>query len=397
MRGLCLTAIPLVGMLSLGRREESKRSRAIDKTVVLLILVLGLQVISAIQNLPVSYAAHALPAVALVILALAARADPADLSTSNIRTCLRAPVAPLTAILVLGWVAQLTHQVPSLFPSARDLFFHGHRLQGLAAHPNSFGFLAAMVAVLAFCAESSRFIWIARGVAVLSVIASESRTALLSMAAGLLLLWVLGSGWAFRQRVFAIAAAALVAPLAWVFINIHRATGTGRGDLLSGRGLIWANASRLVSQVGVLGDGPESIGRLFPTLAGPNSHLLEAQNLWINDAINFGYVTSALMAVLLVSIAVTRHRNYRQAVLIPLVGMVVVESFSEIPVDFWAGIVQAFPIFLLLLVCPRRSVETDPEPAPTWRQHFERGEIRRVTDDRAASESTVPRNSSAPS
>ena len=358
-RGLCLTAIPLIGAVALGPRIEPERSRAVDKTVVLLVLVLALQAVSAVANLGLSYLVHAAPAVALLILGMAARANIRDLPSVQIRTCLRGPIGPLIALLLLSWCAQLTHLVPSIYPSSFVISISGSRLQGLAIHPDGFGLLAALVAVLSFCAASSRLIWVARAISFLSILGTDSRTAFLAMAAGVLLFWVFGPEWPLSRRVSAILSAIFATPLAWIYIDIHRATGSGQGDILTGRALIWADASHLVHQVGLLGDGPETIARLFPALLGAYTHIYQAQNQWINDAVNFGYLESALLAVLLLSFLVTGERTYRHTLLIPLVGFILIESFSEIPIDFWASTVEAFPFFLLLLLCPRRC---DPRP-----------------------------------
>jgi hypothetical protein len=255
-----------------------------------------------------------------------------------------------------------------------ELSLRGYRLQGLAVHPDAFGFLAAIVAVISFCAQPSRPIWLARVIALLSLLATDSRTALLSMSFGLFLFWVLGPGWHLHRRVLAIVSAALATPFAWLFIDIHRVGGNSPADVLSGRSLIWAAAAHLATQVGVLGDGPETIARRFFTLLGPYTTLYQAQNQWVNEAVNFGYFETALLGLLLFSFLFVHHRTYRYTVLLPLVGMFFVESLSEIPIDFWASIIQAFPFFLLLLLSPRRprlpSVTMPPtSPSPTTVQH----------------------------
>jgi hypothetical protein len=261
----------------------------------------------------------------------------------------------------LSWLVQVTYLVPSVWPSTLKLSVSGHRLQGLAVGPNGFGFLAALVVVVAFCAASSRAIWIARGIAVLSLLASDSRTAFLAMSAGLLLFWVLGPGWPLSRRVLTILGASVATPIAWLYIDVERRANS---NVLTGRPQIWAVASSLARHVGLLGDGPEAIARLFPNLLGPYSQVSQAQNQWINDAINFGYFESALLALLLLSIILTRQRDYRQAILVPLIGMVLVESISEIPIDLWASIVPAFPFFVLLMFSPRLGRRRAPNSEP---------------------------------
>lgn len=359
-RGAVLVLVPLIGIAALGKRQAPSLSN-LRFPFLLLAVVLLLQSFSAITNLGSQYEVHILPALALLALAVAGRPALPSLTVQELRRLLRAPVVPFGAMLALSWIVQLAHLVPSLYPSPFIISVHGHRLQGLGLHPDGFGFAAAMITVLAFCALPSRMIWAVRFVSLMTVLGTDSRTAFLATGVGLMLYWLFGPARGLDKRLAAVLFACAATPLAWLYVDIHRKSGSGSADVLSGRAVIWHNAVQLLPTVGWLGDGPETVARLFPAIGGVGSNIPEAQNQWLNDVLNFGYVTTGLLFVFLLALLASRLvKNYRLLVIVPLVGMILLESMSEVPIDFWLSTVEAFPIFLLIMMCPREAFAVVP-------------------------------------
>jgi hypothetical protein len=147
------------------------------------------------------------------------------------------------------------------------------------------------------------------------------------------------------------------------FVLIQRA---GSSDVLSGRNIIWQNTLPLLRQLSVFGYGPQAIARLFPDVGGPGSIVSQAQNQWLNDAINFGWMGPFLLAVLYLGISLAGPLSHRRMLLFSMLIYMLIVSFSEEPLDIWNSTVQAFPLFLTFIVTSRgRNTLLETADLPT--------------------------------
>jgi O-antigen/teichoic acid export membrane protein len=309
------------------------------------------QFLSAYFNIGPSYIMHALPAVTLLMLGLRLRVVQYELSIAEFRRCLTSLLGPLVTILLLGLVLQMLGRIPSEFPSDIPLSVHGARLQGLAIHPIGDGLLAGLTLLLALAARGNRVrLSFYRSVAVATLILTDARTAWVGTLAAVVLMWLLEPQRSTWRRLLPILVTIMALPAIASFVLIQRAGGS---DVLTGRDVIWQNTLPLLRQLNVFGYGPNAIALLFPDVGGPGSMISQAQNQWLNDAINFGLVGPFLLAALCLSISFAGPLSHRRMLLFSMLIYILVVSFSEEPLDLWNSIVQAYPLFLTFIVTSR--------------------------------------------
>ena len=241
---------------------------------------------------------------------------------------------------------------------------HGARLQGLAIHPIGEGLLAGLTLLLALAARGNRGrLSLYRSVTVAILILTDARTAWVGTLAAVVLMWLLEPQRSTWRRLLPILVTIMALPAIASYVLIQRA---GASDVLSGRNIIWQNTLPLLHQLNVLGYGPQAIVRLFPDVGGPGSVVSQAQNQWLNDAINFGWVGPFLLAALCLSISLAGPLSHRRMLLFSMLMYILVVSFSEEPLDLWNSIVQAFPLFLTFIVTSRgRNALLESATAPT--------------------------------
>jgi O-Antigen ligase len=367
IRGAILVIFPLAAsvLCFMGVQKPKWRGGRELMVPAVFAVVVVWQFLSAYFNLGPGYIIHALPAVTLLMLGLRVRAVQYELSVEEFRRCLASLVGPLVTILLLGLVLQMLGTIPSEFPSDFPLSVHGTRLQGLAIHPVGDGLLAGLTLLLALAARGNRIrLSLYRSVIVAILILTDARTAWVGTLAAVVSLWLLEPRrWSWR-RLLPILVTMMALPLIASFVLIQRA---GSSDVLSGRNIIWQNTLLLLRQLSVFGYGPQAIARLFPDVAGVgNNAVTQAQNQWLDDAINFGWVGAILLAVLCLSILVAGPLSHRRMLLFPILIYILIVSFSEVPLDIWNSIVQAFLLFLIFIVTSRGRnplLETADPPA----------------------------------
>jgi O-antigen ligase/polysaccharide polymerase Wzy-like membrane protein len=309
------------------------------------------QFLSAYFNIGPGYIMHALPAVTLLMLGLRVRVVQYELSIAEFRRCVASLLGPLVTILLLGLVLQMIGKIPSEFPSDFPVSVHGARLQGLAIHPIGDGLLAGLTLLLALAARGNRVrLFLYRSVAVAILILTDARTAWVGTLAAVVFLWLLEPRRSSWRRLLPILVTMMALPTIASFVLIQRAGGS---DVLTGRNVIWQNTLPLLRQLNVFGYGPNAIALLFPDVGGPGSMISQAQNQWLNDAINFGWVGPFLLAALCLSISFAGPLSHRRMLLFSMLIYILVVSFSEEPLDLWNSIVQAYPLFLTFIVTSR--------------------------------------------
>ena len=358
-RGVVLTLIPLIGVLAVLRLPYAGRRKPIDLLVGLLALLVVWQAISVERTAGTSTLLHVIPAAALLVLAGAARRQVTGMSATDIRYAVTGVLPGLCTLLILGWIVQYAHLVPVQSTTASSLHLsfsvHGYRLQGLASGPDPLGFLAALVTLIAFVAQPGKLSWFTRVVGLLTVLASDSRTSIIVLGVGLFMLWVFGPGLSMSNRMKALLLLAIAGIGGWRIIDVQRQVNT---DVLSGRDLIWHDLIPYLHHLPIFGYGPELFPRLVPLVFGPYAlagQILDPQNQWLNDSLEFGYAAAAMLTLLLVLIPRHGSKTYRRMLLFPLLTMVIVECFSEVPLAVFSSIDGAFPLFLLLMWAPLRG------------------------------------------
>ena len=309
------------------------------------------QFLSAYFNIGSGYIMHALPAVTLLMLGLRVRVVQYELSIAEFRRCVASLLGPLVTILLLGLVLQIVGKIPSEFPSDFPLSVHGFRLQGLAVQPVADGLLAGLTLLLALAARGNRVrLSFYRSVAVAILILTDARTAWVGTLAAVVVMWLLEPQRSTWRRLLPILVTMMALPAIASFVLTQRAGGS---DVLTGRDVIWQNTLPLLRQLNVFGYGPQAIARLFSDVGGPGSMISQAQNQWLNDALNFGWVGPVLLAALCLSISLAGPASHRRILLFSMLIYILVVSFSEEPLDLWNSIVQAFPLFLTFIVTSR--------------------------------------------
>jgi hypothetical protein len=327
-----------------------------DLLVSLLAVLVIWQAISVERTAGSSALTHVIPGAALLLLAVAARGSVWRMSLPDIRFAISGVLGPLCALLIFGWIAQYANMVSSTtFESAFRLSIHGSRLQGLASQPNNWGFLAALVTLIAFVAQPGILSWFTRAVGALTLFASDSRTSIIVLGVGLFVLWVLGPGRSLSRRVaaflFLFAAGIGVSRL----LDAKRQANT---DVLSNRDIIWHDLIPYLHHLPIFGYGPNIFVQLDPLVFGPytpTGQILDAQNQWLSDSVEFGYVAAALLTLCVIMIPLRGSTTFRRALLFPLLAMVFVECFSEVPLAVFSSIDGAFPLFLLAMWAPLRG------------------------------------------
>ena len=365
VRGAALTLIPLIGVVAVLRLPSPERRARVDLLVVLLAALVIWQTVSVERTAGAGYLTHVIPGVALLTLAVVTRGTVSEMSLSDIRFAVGGVLPPLCGFLILGWVAQYAHLVASTaLGSTIGFSINGLRLQGLTTQPNNFGFLAALVAVIAFIAEAERFSWFTRVVSVLTVFASDSRTSIIVLGVGLFMLWVLGPGRDLAKRSLALLLLVAAGGAAWGIIDVQRQANT---DVLSDRNVIWRDLIPYLHHLPIFGFGPNIFVQLDPVVFGqytPYGQILDAQNQWLSDSIEFGFGAAVILTLCLVVIPLHGTSTYRWGLLLPLVVMTLIEGFSEVPLSIFASIDGAFPLFLLVMWAPL-SGNSSPSPKQT--------------------------------
>ena len=353
-RGVVLTVIPVIGVLVVMRTRRTYRV-PIDLLVVLLALLVVWESIAVERNAGTTAYIHVVPSLALLGLAIVARSSVDRLSVREMRWAIGGVVAPLCCLLILGGVAQYLRLVPSSFPSAIGFSIHGYRLQGLADHPDGWGFLAAVVTLIAFVAYPGKWSWTARVVGLITVFASDSRTAIIALGFGLFVLWVFGPGRNVTRRVTAALLIVAAGSAVWGIIDVKRQSNT---DVLSNRDLIWKDLVPYLHHLPVFGYGPNFFVQIAPQVLGPYTsfgQVLDPQNQWLNDSLEFGFVAALALTACLLVIPLWGSRSYRSLVLFPLLAMVLLDALSEVPLAVFYSISGAFPLFLLVMWAPERE------------------------------------------
>jgi hypothetical protein len=354
---MALTIIPLLGVLAVLRLPGKRRGRRIDLLVMLLVALIGWQAISVETSVGLGYLTHVVPGVALLALAIVARGPVNGLSVSDVRSALTGVLPALCCFLALGWIAQFAHLVPSAaMQSAVGFSIHGYRLQGLTTQPNNLGFLAALVTMVAFVARPGKMAWLTRIVGALTVLATDSRTSIIALGVGLFALWVLGPGKDLLKRMSAALLLAITGAGLWGVLNVRRQANT---NILSDRNVIWHDLIPYLHHVPLFGYGPNIFVVLDPIFYGPytpQGQILDAQNQWLSDSVEFGFVAAALLALCLVVIPLRATSAYGWLLLFPILTMVIVEGISEVPLSVFASIDGAFPLFLLVMWAPLRAL-----------------------------------------
>jgi hypothetical protein len=350
-RGVVLTLIPLIGVVVVMRLPRIGRRRSIDLVVVLLAALIVWQGVSVETTAGLQYFLHVIPATALLLLAVVSRGDYSSLSLREIRFAISGVVPSLAFLLTAGWIAQYANLVPVTGPtgSTIGLSVHGYRLQGLTSGPNLLGFLAALATFIAFVALPGRLAWFTRILGLLTLLATDSRTSMIVLGSGLLALWVLGPGLSASKRLLALAVLGLGGLAARGIILTQRSANT---DLLSDRNTIWRDLLPYLHHLPLLGYGPNFLPKLVPLVFGPYAvagQILDPQNQWLNDAIQYGFVAAILLTLLLIALPLHGSRTYRMVLLVPMLLMVIVECLSEVPLAIFASIDGAFPVFFLVM------------------------------------------------
>jgi O-antigen/teichoic acid export membrane protein len=362
-RGVVLTLIPLIGVVSVMNLPRVRARRSVDLVVVLLGALIVWQGISVETTAGFQYFLHVGPATALLLLAVVSRGEYSGLSLEDIRVAIKGVLPALCFLLLAGWIAQYAHLVPVSGPtgSTFGLAIHGFRLQGLTSGPNLLGFLAAITTFIAFVAQPGKLAWFTRVLGLVSLLGSDSRTSIIVLAIGLLALWVLGPGRSTAQRLFSLAAVALGGLAARSIIFTQRSDNT---DVLSNRDNIWRDLIPYLHHLPLFGNGPNFLPKLVPLVFGPyavTGQILDPQNQWLNDAIQFGFVAAILLTLFLFAVPLHASKTYRMVLLVPLVLMVIVECFSEVPLAVFGSIDGAFPLFFLVMWAPLRRATAPPE------------------------------------
>jgi hypothetical protein len=95
----------------------------------------------------------------------------------------------------------------------------------------------------------------------------------------------------------------------------------------------------------------------------PYGEVLDAQNQWLSDSIEFGILAAVLLTLCLVIMPLRGTTSYRRLLLLPLLAMVFVECVSEVPLAVFSSIDGAIPLFLLIMWSPLRD-RNQPAAAP---------------------------------
>jgi O-Antigen ligase len=356
VRGAILTLIPLIGVVAVLRLPTPERRARVDLLVVLLAALVIWQAVSVERTAGTSYLTHVIPGAALLLLAVATRGPVSEMSLTDIRFAVSGVLPPLCGFLLLGWIAQYAHLVASTaLDSTIGFSVNGLRLQGLTTQPNNFGFLAALVTVIAFVAQAGKLCWLTRAVGALTVFASDSRTSIIVLGVGLFMLWVLGPGRDLMKRMAALLFLGAAGVAAWGIIDVQRQANT---DVLSDRNVIWHDLIPYLHHLPIFGFGPNIFVQLDPVVFGqytPYGQILDAQNQWLSDSIEFGFGAAVILTLCLVVIPIYGTQTYRWGLLLPLVVMTLIEGFSEVPLSIFLSIDGAFPLFLLVMWAPLRG------------------------------------------
>ena len=191
-------------------------------------------------------------------------------------------------------------------------------------------------------------------VGLLTLLASDSRTSIIVLGVGLFALWVFGPGLSAGNRMRALLLLAIAGIGAWRIIDVQRQVNA---DVFRTR-RIWRDLIPYLHHLPILGFGPNFFPRLVPLVFGQFAlpgQVLDPQNQWLNDSLEFGYAAAAMLTLILILVPLHASKTYRRLLLLPLLTMVIVECFSEVPLSVFSSIDGAFPLFLLLMWAPLRG------------------------------------------
>ncbi len=356
-RGVVLTIIPLIGAIAVMRLPTSGQRKLVDVVVALLVILVVWQAISVERGAGTAYLVHVIPGLALLLLAASARSQVTEMSLTDIRFAATGVLPPVCCLLLLGWIAQFAHlvPVPSSAGSAIAFSIGGYRLQGLSSAADPLGFVAALVTIIAFVAQPGKLSWFTRAIGILTILATDSRTAIILLGVGLVMLWVFGPGRRLTERAIALVFLVIVGIGTWRgVVDIRRSANT---DVLTGRDNIWHDLVPYLHHVPIFGYGPKFFPQLVPLVLGPNAlnQVLDAQNQWLSDSLEFGFVAAAALTLFLIALPLYGSSTYRRALLLPLLVVVLVDCFSQVPLALFSSIDGAFPLFLLILFAPLRE------------------------------------------
>jgi hypothetical protein len=83
------------------------------------------------------------------------------------------------------------------------------------------------------------------------------------------------------------------------------------------------------------------------------SSIYDAQNQFLSDLLQFGIVGALLTVMLIANFALITMDDYRWLIGVPVTGALLLECFSEVPLNLWASVVEVMPLFLLVLLAPK--------------------------------------------
>jgi hypothetical protein len=112
----------------------------------------------------------------------------------------------------------------------------------------------------------------------------------------------------------------------------------------------------------LFGYGPDFLQSLRVELFGiyvPSTFYVDAQNQWLSDSLQYGIPVAVLTTLFLIALATRGSFHSRRVVLLPVMAMVFLECFSEVPISIWGSTEAAFPLFLIICLAPIRQTATD--------------------------------------
>ncbi len=230
-----------------------------------------------------------------------------------------------------------------------------------------------------FAARSTRRVpqLLALGVLAAGVVASHSRTAILSMGVGVLVLWWLRAREARRRALTPVLVAAALMG-AGVFAYHFAGRPEALSDFLSGRNLVWSAALRAMREHPWVGTGPGNWGGWFSRHYVSADFLLhdsrantfaltptvlrgEAHNLFLTKGAESGWLSLVLLIALIVRWFVVARRALRAtqpdrghaitlACVAAMVGMVAFALFEDGPIIGRARSEQIVVVWLIAVI-----------------------------------------------
>lgn len=343
-------AAAFVRAVLLTRSQPGKRLR-FDMTAALLVVFVVVQELSDFANgQPVSPVKPLLPC-ALLLLALASRAETGSNPRAVRIQAEQAAVLPLSFLLLANLV--VGYGLPGGRATAAVGSLDGGRIQGLADSPNQMGLLAVVVGLIAFATADSWRSWALACLAIGTLVASDSRTALVAAVVA----W--SAAWTFRParrrwwRLGLVLAAASGLPVLINHVILVRRTATS--NILSSRNYIWSIAEKLSDQGGPLGLGPRTIARLLGGSFTASIAVFHAHDQWLEDLVNFGWPGLVATAVLCAFLAWRSRRFWEAPLGLLTLVAVLVDGITEAPLTVWGGVLDVLPLVMVVWFSPRQT------------------------------------------